>query len=254
MTKSREEYLDIAKIVAGQAGKFLKSRFGGIKEMSEKETGHFEIPEDKQTNEIYEKYLKKVTPEIGLYSEESERNLTQDLTWVIDPIEGTSNYRIGVPFFATQICLVEKGELVVAVINAVCTDNMYWAIKGKGAFQNNSSIKIGKERLNRGLVAVERGWGNNFANEAVKQFGGRSRTIRWYGATGLSMAFTAAGGIDLYLNKGSNLYDYAPGVLLVRESGGVVWNLAGEEWNINSREVIAGNREIVEEGLEVLRS
>lgn len=250
--RSRQEYLKIATEIVDEAGLYLIEKFGEVKEIKIKEEKHWSVKEDKECDLMYENFFRKKTPEVGLYTEEGERDLSHDLTWVVDPIEGTTNFGAGIPFFATQACLMEKGVTVVTVLDAPLTKMRFTAILGEGAMLNGKKIKVGEKGLAEALLAVDKGGTNAWVAEVMAKLAGEVRTMRWYGALGLNMALVASGGIDLFINKGSKLYDYAPGVLLVREAGGVAWNLSGEDWSIDDREIIAGNKEIVTEALTKL--
>lgn len=251
--KSKQEYLRIATEIVDEVGSYLLEKFGEVKDIKLKEEKHWSVAEDKESDLMYENFFRKNTPEVGLYTEEGERDLSHDLTWIVDPIEGTTNFGAGIPFFATQVCLVEKGAIVVSVLDAPITKNRFTAILGEGVMLNGKKIKVGQKRLSEALLAVDKGGTNAWVAEVMLKLADEVRTMRWYGAMGLNMALVASGGIDLFINKGSKLYDYAPGILLVREAGGVAWNFSGEDWDTNDREIIAGNKEIVTEALTKLR-
>src|SRR3990172_3448656 len=85
---------------------------------------------------------KFLIPEISLYTEEGEKNLDSDLVWVVDPIDGTSNYRVGNPFYGTQICLLYRNDPLISIISAPSLKQTFRAIKGKGSFLNNNKIKV----------------------------------------------------------------------------------------------------------------
>ncbi|MFA5024395.1 MAG: inositol monophosphatase family protein [Patescibacteria group bacterium] len=253
--KTFNEYYEIAKEAAERASVFLRGNYGPAKEMTLKEGTHYSINDDLLSNEIYEKFLRERTPEVAIYTEEGERNLNSDLVWVIDPIEGTSNYRVGIPLFATQICLLYKGEPVVAVIQAPVLNLLFTAQKGEGAYLNGqkitvssiSELKLAMLGYNKGLRHLE---ASNHINKLIPQF----RTIRNFGVAGIDLVFAASGKLDLVMNANSELYDYAPGVLLVREAGGRVTNFAGVDWKTNDKTLIAANKKLLTAALEAIRN
>lgn len=250
-----EKYLEIAREAATSAGESLLKNFGGSKDEHEKEAGHFGIEEDLMADRIYAKILKEKTPEVAIYSEEGEKNLENELVWVIDPIEGTTNYGRGHWYWATQICLLHKDEIVVSVINVPKNQQLFWAVKGHGAWMNGQQLRVANTPLSRCLMTTETGHGyakKDFAHMVGKIISS-VKSLRVPGATGVNLAYTAAGIYDGYIGLHSELYDYAPGVLLVREAGGVVKNFDGQEMTIKDAMLVAGNPALVTELVPQLR-
>lgn len=254
--KSLDEYLEIANKITDLVGEYLVGEFGKVKELFLKGEKHYSIREDKAANDLYTDFLKKNTPEVGLYTEEGEQNLDGELVWTIDPLDGTSNYAIGNPFFNTQICLLKNKLPVVAVLDSPILKQRFSAVEGQGAHLNGEKIMISKvARLDLALLELgcgsddqSREWLAKTLTQLVKQI----RTPRIFGSGGLSLAFTAASIIDLHLCSGGSIWDHAPGVLLVKEAGGVVLNLEGRQWNIEDRTLIASNSDLVEQTLKLL--
>jgi myo-inositol-1(or 4)-monophosphatase len=252
-----DSYLKIATEISKKVGHFIIGEFGSVKEMSHKGGTHYTIKEDKIANDMYEEFLRKETPDIGLYTEEGERNLDKELVWIIDPIDGTSNYRVGNPFFVTQIALLHKGEPVVAVVYAPILNMEFSAIKGMGVFCNGKKIQVSLlSQMEKSLVAFSKGTDKvsaDWLSKTISLLSDEVRTIRVFGSLGLDLSFTASGKIDIYVNSGSDLYDYAPGVLLIREAGGEVLNHDGDQWTYQDKTVVAGNKALVEEVVKILK-
>lgn len=251
-------YLKIAKDASIEVGDYLLKNFGSNKIATHKSGTHYGIAEDLIANNIYTTSFKKLTPEISLYTEENERNLT-DLTWIVDSIEGTSNYRVGNPFFATQVCLLENKKPIVSVIFAPYLKQMFTSISGQGVYLNDQKISpIITNDIDKSLISFNKGTSHDdlvWVGETVKKIIHKIRTIRMYGVTGLDLAYVASGMIDVNINKGSQIYDYAPGVLLVRESGGVVLNENGKDWEIEDKFVVASlNSKLALEVLKIIKS
>jgi myo-inositol-1(or 4)-monophosphatase len=251
-----EDYLKIALEVSEKAGEYLVSVFGEEKEMFHKEHAHYGIKEDKIANDLYEKFLKEKTPEIGLYTEEGEQDLSKDLVWVVDPIDGTSNFRVANPFFNTQIALLDKGEPVVAVVFAPILNQRFQAIKNMGAFLNGKKISVTSlTEMQKSIISIQKGPKPEDSEWVAKVMGKVLPHLRSYrnnGSTGVELCFVAAGMFDGMINHGSALYDYAPGVLLVREAGGVVTNFEGKDWTIEDRNLVASNLQLKEQILKIL--
>lgn len=248
-----EKYQKAGQNAISQAAKFLGESFGDFKEMRLKSGTHYGIEDDLQSNRIIENYLRKETPEVGIYSEEGERNLESELVWVIDPIDGTTNYSVGIPLFVTQLCLLERGDPVLSFLNSPILQMDFSSQVNQGAKMNGKEIRVSDlEDLSKAVVNVNKGNDNRNFSEIAAKLGKKVRTIRCFGSTGIDLAFVASGKIDLLIDYGSDLYDYAPGVLLVRESGGVAVTAEGKDWSYKDSTLIAGNRNLVEQILKLL--
>lgn len=249
------KYLILAKEITLQVGEYLTQNFGLNKAMSHKGGTHYSIKEDEIANEMYVKFFNINTPDATVYTEEGDQKLSQ-FTWVIDPLEGTSNYRVGIPLFATQCALMYDGIPFVSVIYLPQLNQTFTAMKGKGAYLNETKIsvssvfdlKLAMACIGKGTDLQAREW----YSKTVRKVTPKIRTIRSFGATGIEMAYCAAGKVDLCLNNGSQLYDYLPGALLIRESGGVVLNEKGRDWTIYDKYLIASNKNLASHVIELL--
>lgn len=256
MKKSLDEYLKIALQISDIAGKFTLKNFGPLKKKHYKSDLEYGIEEDIETNKLYEQFLKEKTPEVALYTEEGEKNLDSELVWTVDPIDGTSNYSVGNPFYNSQIALLKNNKPVVAVVNAPALNQKFHAIFGKGAFLNGQKISItGIEKLEDASFGLSKGnklealvWMGETISKVFKHI----RTPRIYSAMGIELSYVASGMIDIFISKDASIWDYAPGVLMIREAGGVVLNFEGKDWTINDRELIASNKTLVEKTLKIL--
>lgn len=254
--KSLDEYLDIANKITDLVGEFALKNFGERKVTFHKKGLEYSVDEDKKANDLYEQFLKKETPEVALFTEEGEKNLTGELVWTVDPIDGTSNYSVGIPFFNTQICLIKNQQPVVAVIFVPALGQKFWAVKNQGAFFNGQKITISDQQditqatfgVGGGNTREEKLWVGETLEKLLHYF----RSPRVLSSTGVEMSYTASGIIDLFLSKGGAAWDYAPGALLIREAGGVVLNLEGREWEIEDRGLIASNEVLAKQVLELL--
>lgn len=246
--QSFESYLDIALEASGKASKYLVNNFGGVKKYTHKSRFHIGIKEDVYANDIYESSLQKLSPEIRIFSEEGSRILSDDLSWIVDPLEGTSNYMVGNHYWATQICLVNTEEPLVSVIRIPVLNQVFTAIKGKGAYLNGSKIGASKTLdLNMALLCTDKGHNRKdmvWLGKVLNRLLPKVRTFRHFGSCGIELAYTATGMIDVFINKGSFIYDFAPGALLVNEAGGKTTNLSGGPWALKDCEIVASNGKI----------
>jgi myo-inositol-1(or 4)-monophosphatase len=242
------KYFKIAEDISGDVSEFLLSNFGSLKEISQKSGNHYGIKEDLESNRMYEDYLSSETPEIALFTEEGQRNLDNDLVWVIDPIEGTSNYRAGNPFWCTQISLLKKGKPVFAIVNAPVLKQNFRAISGGGSSLNGNTISpspltdLSKAlvEMGRGTKDIDKDWFTGTLTKISK----RVRTTRSFGACGLGICYAACGITDAYLNFGGQIYDFIPGSFIAKEAGIQVLNLEGDEWKLGDKGVLVANSEL----------
>ncbi len=254
--KDLNKYFRIASDINSEVAAFLLSKFGSQKEIVHKADSHYGIREDRESNDMYEKFLRVKTPEVALYTEEGERNLDNKLVWVIDPIEGTSNYRSGNPFWATQIGLLYDNEPIIGIVNAPRLEQKFWAIKGSGAFLNGKKISVsGLEDLGKALIDMGRGTKDadkDWFNKTLTKLSKEVRTNRVFGACGLGMSYCASGITDVYLNSGSQIYDFLPGSLIAKEAGGKVLNFEGEDWSINDTGLLISNEKLAFDVLKII--
>lgn len=242
--------------VTRTVGAYLRDHFGSLIEQHHRTDTHYDTADDKITSNIYKDFLKKEYPTYGFYSEE---DITQGMnvfeyTWVVDPIEGTTNYAHNIPFFATQIALLHMSQVVAAGVYLPMQDEFYYAERERGASCNGHEIHISQTPdLDKAILSVGKGtgipnlrwWGN-----VNKKLAPKSRTLRFIGATGIDMCYVAAGKLDVHINHGSQAYDYAPGSLIAREAGASVLNFQSKTWNIADSDIIIGNDQLVKQVLQ----
>ena len=254
-----DKYQDIAVKTSNEAAEYLLKRFGSHKKVHHKSDRHWGIEEDIELNKFYEDKLRQLTPEASIYSEEGERNLDSELVWVIDPIDGTSNYRVAIPFYTTQICLLVDREPVVSVIRAPTLKQNFTAVKGRGSFLNARKIKVSNiKKINEAMISIGKGTKYDdllWYGGIMRNIMGNVRTFRHFGSCGLELSYTAVGMIDIYINKGSHhIYDFAPGSLILREAGAILTDFNGNNWNINEDTIVASNKYLSKDILNVLKN
>ncbi|EHI14617.1 inositol monophosphatase family protein [Mycolicibacterium thermoresistibile] len=200
---------------------------------------------------------------IGVHGEEfGGADVTSPLVWVLDPIDGTFNYAAGLPLAAILLALLQDGEPVAGLTWMPFTDQRFTAIAGKPLYLNG----VEQPRLSdAGLADCVVGTGT-FNVDSRGRFPGRYRVallealsrrcnrIRMHGATGVDLAYTAAGILGGAISFGHHIWDHAAGVALIRSAGGVVTDLAGADWTIHSQSVLAGNPGVHAELLEIVQS
>ena len=222
-----------------KASKILIRDFGEIEKLqvSKKSQRDFVTNADLKIEKIIIEELEKARPNFSFISEEKgqKKNKYIENTWIIDPIDGTTNFLHGIPHFAISIGLLSSNEIVSGLIFDPIKDEIFFAEKNKGAFLNNQRIKVSKKKdINECLFTI----GENFKKEADFMY-------RKSGCAALDLAYVAAGRYDGYFQKKLNLWDIAAGLLLVREAGGITNNINLN--NLKNIKIIASNSNINQE-------
>lgn len=168
-----------------------------------------------------------------------------DLMWVIDPIDGTTNYSHGVPIFCTSIALTYGDTLLVGVVYDPLRDEMYAAAQGQGATLNGVPMRVSqRDQLIDAVVGIEWASAQPLRVESVRRVGPlaeQAMTIRSPGAAALSLAYVALGAFDIYFNVYLQPWDTAAAALMIQEAGGRVTGLRGEPWTLHSGGILATN-------------
>ena len=199
-------------------------------------------------------------PGHGILAEESGRARgakDSDYVWIIDPLDGTTNFIHGFPVYAVSIALAFKGQVQQAVVYDPTRNDLYYASRGRGAFINDRRLRVSRRiRMNECLIGTGFPFrkGDNFQRylkmfEAVMQ---HSAGLRRPGAAALDLCFVAAGYTDGFFETGLSPWDVAAGALLVTEAGGLVGNFTGEADYLYQREVVAGNPKIYGQLVQLL--
>lgn len=241
-----------------EAGKYLASRYASVHHEVEIDGTHEKIPDDVVAENIILETLKKHLKDFSYISEETQQESNTDITFIIDPIEGTTNYLRSIPLFATQIAIVYQGDLVAGLVYEPVKKTLYHARRGEGFFVNEKQVKMeGIQSLQ--LSTVSLGTGSKAEQKQklfttiVPELLPHIRSVRLYGSTGLEMAYVAQNALQAHLNYQSKVYDYAAGVVLVREAGGIVLNFEGNPWTLQDRELIASTSTRSREILQILK-
>jgi len=218
--KSISANLNIMIKASEKASKTLIRDFGEIEKLqvSVKGPSDFVSNADTKAEKTIIAELKKARPNYSIISEEDGSELNKDTqnVWIIDPIDGTTNFLHGVPHFAISIALKSKNEIICGVIYDPIKDEMFYAEKNNGAYFNNQRIKVSKRKnFDDCLFAMG---GNDEETPKDKKIANLS--IRKSGSAALDMAYVASGRYDGYFQKNLNLWDIAAGIIIVTEAGG----------------------------------
>ena len=245
----RSALLNVMTAAATKAARGLVRDFGEIEnlQVSKKGPADFVTTADKKAEEVLVAGLTKARPRFGFLLEEGGKIEGADTSnrWIIDPLDGTTNFLHGIPHFSISIALERDGEPVAGVIYEPITDQMFWAEKGQGAYLNGRRIRVSaRRRLEESLFAT----GIPFAGKQdhdrflsqLKAVMAVSAGVRRFGSAALDLAYVAAGRYEGFWEFGLHPWDIAAGIVLVREAGGFVTDIGGGEM-MESGEILAAN-------------
>jgi myo-inositol-1(or 4)-monophosphatase len=238
--------LNIMIKAAEKASKILIRDFGELEnlQVSSKGPTDFVTNSDKKVEKIIIEELSKSRKKFSILSEEigEIKNADKDNYWIIDPIDGTTNFLHGIPHFAISIGLKTNNEIVSGLIFDPIKNEMFYAEKNSGAYFNNQRIRVSKKKnLNECLFAT-----------GVKDKTENNLNIRKSGSAALDMAYVGAGRYDGYFQKNLNIWDIAAGIIIIKEAGGKINDI-----DFSSNEVFgvfAGSNSIYEKMLENLNN
>src|SRR6476659_7399605 len=247
------------------AAKSLKRDFGEVEhlQVSEKGPGDFVSRADIQAERTLRAELARTRPEYGFLGEEGGETKGDGRNrWIVDPLDGTTNFLHSVPHFAISIGLEREGEIIAGVIYQPISDELFWAEKGNGAFIDTPNARArrlrvsGRKELARALVGTgipHLGKGDHATYlKKLARVTERTAGIRRWGAAALDLAFVAAGRYDAFFEFGLSQWDAAAGVLLVREAGGVICDIAGNPYELGGPSLLASNFGLRDSMVEIL--
>jgi len=246
----RSPVINVMVKAAQKAARKLVHDFGEVEQLqvSQKGPSDFVSTADLMAEKTIREELARARPEYGMLMEESEETKGSDghHRWIVDPLDGTTNFLHGIPHFAISIALERDGEMIAGVIYNPINDEMFWAERGTGAYLNDRRLRVsGRRELNQAVIATgvpHRGRGNAaqylpVLERLIPEVAG----IRRFGAASLDLAYVAAGRCDGFFEFGLSLWDIAAGIVLVREAGGYVSEISGGHDLTQSGDILAAN-------------
>jgi len=235
---------------ARKAARGLQRDFGEVEQLqvSLKGPANFVSAADRKAEKVLFQELSKGRPGYGFLMEEGGEIEGADKShrWIIDPLDGTTNFLPGIPMFAISIALEREGQLVAGLVYNPISDEMFIAEKGQGAFLNDRRLRVSARRelaqavVATGIPHIGRPGHDRFAKElgvVMNEVAG----VRRMGAASLALAYVAAGRFDAYWEAGLAPWDMAAGIVIVREAGGFVSGFDGRDTMLATGNIIAGN-------------
>jgi len=213
---------------------------------------------DKKSQDLIIKGLTKEFPDFGILSEENvDKRQNKNIKWIVDPLDGTTNFAHDLPIWSITIALEVEGEVVLGVVYDPTRMEMFSAVKGRGASLNGKKIQVSKtRRLDKSLLVtgfpydVRESRNNNLSHFA--NFTVRAQAVRRLGSAALDLGYTACGRFDGYWEIRLSPWDQAAGSLILKEAGGRVTNFKGRPFNIYGDEVLGTNGLIHHQMMKVL--
>lgn len=254
--------LNVMIKAARKAGRSLVKDFREVEnlQVSSKGPGDFVTKADREAERIIKEELMTARPTYGWLGEETGETAGQDPTrrWIVDPLDGTTNFLHGLPHWAVSIALEHKGEIVAGVIFDAAKDEMFWAEKGAGAWMNDQRLRVsGRRQMIEAIFATGVPFGGTGTLPATLQDLARLMPVcagvRRWGAAALDLAYVAAGRYDGYWERGINAWDLAAGLVLVREAGGLVSGIREGQDPVETGSVIVGNEALFDPFRKIIR-
>ncbi len=246
-----------------KAARGLTRDFGEVSELqvTKKGAADFVSAADLKAEQTLFEELTRVRPGYGFLGEERGEEAGTDKThrWIVDPLDGTTNFLHGIPHFAINVALERDGLVVAGVTYNPVTHDMFWAERGRGAYLNDKRLRVSaRARLDESLIAtgipfMGHGQHARFLKE-LHQIGQRVAGVRRFGSAALDLAWVAAGRYEGYWERDLGAWDLAAGVLLVSEAGGMVTDADGGETMLTGGSICAANPSLHPLVLERLRA
>ncbi len=248
------------KYIAQYAGEIIRNYFGQNFSVEFKsDVKNLVTQADKESEETIIDFIKKKYPSHGILAEESGSQINKsDYLWVIDPLDGTSNFAHGLPIFSVSIGLQFKQEIVMGVIYDIMRNKLYSTEKGSGAFRDNVRISVSKNsEVEKSFLVTGFPYNiNENPNNAFEKFIAMTkaaRAVRRLGSAAIDFCYVAEGVFDGFWEVHLNPWDICAGKLLVEEAGGLVTDFNGQPIDIFSKTILASNRLIHQEMISILR-
>jgi myo-inositol-1(or 4)-monophosphatase len=253
-----KEFMKLASEAAREAGKVLREGLGKRKRIEYKGEINLVTEIDRRAERTITKLIRARYPEHAILAEEGEgKKGRTDYKWIVDPLDGTTNYAHSYPCFCSSIALEQEGKVILGVVYDPLRDELFSAEKAKGAYLNGKRISVSSTgRLIRSLLATGFTYDIKRDQRNLKHFRNfilSSQAIRRDGSAALDLCYLGAGRFDGFWEMKLSAWDVAAGALIVGEAGGKVTDFRGGKFSIYSREILASNGRIHQEMIRILQ-
>ncbi len=243
---------------AKSAGRVILKNYGNFGKLKFKGPRNLVTKADILSEKIIIKTIRKKFPKHNFLTEESGviKN-NSEYTWIIDPIDGTTNFASKIPEFAVSIALAKNDEVLMGVVFNPCTKEMYFAEKGKGSYLNNRKLKVSKKNDLEHCIL-----GFNLPQEVklgkktlgiLRKNHGKFRAFRNFGSAALNLCYVADKRFDLYFSPDINAWDIAAAKLIVEEAQGKITNIDNNKWKLNDKTIVGSNKILHNEFIKLLK-
>ncbi len=254
-----KRYLTVALSTAREAGAFLKRKYGRFRELHEKPDAGLVTEADRGAEKLIARRLLQAFPSHGFLGEEyGAKPGTSNLRWIVDPLDGTTNFVHGFPQFCVSIGLVRDGHPLVGVVYNPILEDLFWAAKGMGARRNGKIIGVSRtKRMKDALITTGFSYRKQKVLtqeiEAFSRIVQETQAIRRTGSAALDLCYVACGHFDGFYERELSPWDIAAGILLVREAGGRVTDFSGENHRMKTLSILASNGRLHSSLLRLVR-
>lgn len=257
--KKSNEFKKVAVQAILQGGQILQRYFGRVKRIAYKGVVNLVTEADHLSENVIVRMIRKNFPDHDILTEESKGyEKESDYKWIIDPLDGTTNYAHGFPVYCISIALEKDGEIILGVVYNPVLKELFVAQKNKGAFANGKRIHVSTQtELSKSLLAT--GFPYDIRQSPVKNldhfkhFALKAQAIRRAGSAALDLCYTAKGIFDGFWELKLSPWDTAAGSLMVEEAGGEVTDFSGKRFSIYEKNILATNYKIHNQMIDVLK-
>ena len=255
LSTSGRSAMDVALEAARLAGGMIRDRFNSTFQVSLKGRNDIVTDVDVAVEKAVLELVSREFPDFGILAEESQPVTTgSPYRWVVDPIDGTRNFAMGIPHFCTIVALSHGDEPVIGVTYDPMRDELFTAEKGKGAFLNGERISVSETPvLSEALLCCDLGYVDEktgLAIDMIRSIWPGMLSLRLLGSAGLGVAYAAAGRVDMYFHHSLSPWDIVAGLVQVREAGGQIVDKQGKPANLQTSGVIAANPTLIADFLK----
>lgn len=247
--------------IAQQAGDYIREerRKFSLERVERKHAHDYVSYVDKGSEQLIVSELRKLLPEAGFITEEGlAGHDTEQMLWVVDPLDGTTNFIHQYAPYAVSIALLKGKEILIGVVYEICADECFFAWKGGGAFVDGLPLHVSNHQLQDALLCLQLPYNSEAYKPVIKRLidhlYGNVGSIRMCGSAAMALCYVAAGRLDGYAEKYIGQWDYMAGSLIVKEAGGMVTDYAGSDDFTQGNSVVATNGVIQHEFLEVINN